>query len=403
MKKGAHIFALTVTAFLLFLTGFSQAALADDRIDMVSLTVTDAGSLTAGSPIGQVVVTSSDSRYYVDNAYFLNDHQIWQRNERPKVRVELYTDEYYRFTRSSKSYFSLQGCGASFASAAILDGGTFMELDLYLDRVSGDGGSSQLDYSLSWSGNTALWESDYHTDECEVRLYRWNSSGSQSSVVTTRRSALGEYDFTSHLTQSGYYSFRVRPYDDGFDSSEMWSSHSPRLYVSRDDAADNRDDDDDSDFSWNWGGGPGGNYSSGSSSYQGPGYSQANPSNPLDGAWKKDSSGWWYQYSHGGWPFSSWQQINNQWYYFNAQGYLQTGWSFIDGSWYYSFDDGSMATGWQKIGPYWYYLANTGQMATGWTQVGGAYYYLDPQSGAMWAGCYTPDGHYVNANGVRLY
>ncbi len=400
MKKACTLFASL--ALVLAFSGFSRLAFADDRIDTVSLTVTEAGSLIAGGEIGEVTVTSADSRYYVESARFLNNHQIWQRNERPKVRVELYTDEYYRFARSSKSYFDLDGYGAEFASARILDGGTFMELDLYLERVTGEGGSSQLDYSLAWSGNTALWESDYGTDECEVRLYRWNTSGSQSSVVTTKRIALGEYDFTSYLTQSGYYTFRVRPYDAGFDSSQMWSAHSERLYVSRDEAIDNQDDDYEPGFSEDYGG-PGGSYESGASYGSGPGYSQSNPAQPLGGLWQKDGTGWWYRYDNGGWPFSSWQLIGSQWYYFNAQGYLQTGWIPIGDKWYYSFSDGSMATGWQKIGPYWYYLANTGQMAVGWTQVGGAYYYLDPQSGAMWAGCFTPDGHYVNANGVRLY
>ncbi len=82
---------------------------------------------------------------------------------------------------------------------------------------------------------------------------------------------------------------------------------------------------------------------------------------------------------------------------------MQTGWIQADNAWYYSLEDGSMATGWQKIGPSWYYLSNTGQMMTGWILVGGGWYYLDPATGAMWAGQFTPDGHYVNADGVRLY
>lgn len=416
MKRKPYLAAAILS---LFLTGFSAAAVfgADEKIDSVSLTVVDAGDLTAGAAIGEVTVTSQDSRYYVDSARFLNDHEIWQKNERPKVRVELYASEYCRFTRTSKQYFSLSGFGAVFASASIMDNGFYMELDFYLDRVSGNGTVSQEDFALSWSGNTATWENHYGTEGCEVRLYRWNSSGSSSSVVTTKKTALDEYDFTSYMTSSGYYTFRVRPYDSGFDASQMWSSHSEKRYVDSYEAADNRDDDYGEGSSGDSYGGPGyegsGSYGWGyeedylQSSYGGPGYgNSASPGSPglnPAGQWINDQAGWWYRYSNGGWPFSSWQMINGKWYYFNSQGYLQTGWIWLENAWYYSFPDGSMATGWQKIGPHWYYLSNSGQMASGWTLINGGWYYLDPNSGAMWAGCFTPNGHYVNGEGVRLY
>ncbi len=123
----------------LILAGFSAShpSWAAEAIDTVYLTVEDAGDLTAGAPIGEVTVAAQDPWYYVDSAYFLNDHDFWQRNERPKVRVELYADESYRFTHTSKRYFSLDGYEAEFASASIMDGGSYMELDLYLEREIG--------------------------------------------------------------------------------------------------------------------------------------------------------------------------------------------------------------------------------------------------------------------------
>ena len=407
----------------LILAGFSAShpSWAAEAIDTVYLTVEDAGDLTAGAPIGEVTVAAQDPWYYVDSAYFLNDHDFWQRNERPKVRVELYADESYRFTHTSKRYFSLDGYEAEFASASIMDGGSYMELDLYLERVSGDWEGSRDSYSLSWDGYTAVWDDAYGTDRCEVRLYRWNGSGSNSSIVTTKKTDLNEYDFTSYMTSQGYYTFRVRPYDPGYDASQLWSDHSDRLYVDKDEAADNRDDDFSSDDSRRTErGGPGYDgsepypgawdeeYRNARDGYDGPGYDDAsgyegNPRANSAGQWIRDSSGVWYRYHNGGWPFNSWQMIEGKWYYFNRQGYLQTGWIQADDAWYYSLEDGSMATGWQKIGPSWYYLSNTGQMMTGWILVGGGWYYLDPATGAMWAGQFTPDGHYVNADGVRLY
>mgnify|MGYP002263929091 FL=1 len=37
--------------------------------------------------------------------------------------------------------------------------------------------------------------------------------------------------------------------------------------------------------------------------------------------WKQNSKGWWYQYSNGAYPKSTWRQIKGKWYYFNSNGY----------------------------------------------------------------------------------
>lgn len=37
--------------------------------------------------------------------------------------------------------------------------------------------------------------------------------------------------------------------------------------------------------------------------------------------WIQDSTGWWYQYSDGSYPVSSWRKIDGSWYYFNSNGY----------------------------------------------------------------------------------
>ena len=37
--------------------------------------------------------------------------------------------------------------------------------------------------------------------------------------------------------------------------------------------------------------------------------------------WKQDNIGWWYQYSNGTYPKSTWRQIKGKWYYFNSNGY----------------------------------------------------------------------------------
>ena len=41
-------------------------------------------------------------------------------------------------------------------------------------------------------------------------------------------------------------------------------------------------------------------------------------------------------------------------------------------------------------------------MRTGWIQSGNAWYYCDTSSGAMLTNTRTPDGYYVDANGVWI-
>lgn len=42
----------------------------------------------------------------------------------------------------------------------------------------------------------------------------------------------------------------------------------------------------------------------------------------LAGEWKLDSSGWWYQNDDGSYPKEQWQEIGGQYYYFKPDGYM---------------------------------------------------------------------------------
>lgn len=82
------------------------------------------------------------------------------------------------------------------------------------------------------------------------------------------------------------------------------------------------------------------------------------------GSWQTaaDNVRKWWRFNDGSWPSSQWMLINGSWYYFDASGY----------------------------------------MCTGWQEVGGSYYYLDPSTGAMLANQRTPDGYWVNQDGVWI-
>ena len=138
------------------------------------------------------------------------------------------------------------------------------------------------------------------------------------------------------------------------------------------------------------------------------------------GIWKQNETGWWYEYSDGTYPKSSWKKLsyNNRtdWYYFDADGYMKTGWIQDGGLWYYlnPVSDGTMGamkTGWIQDGGLWYYLNpvsddTMGAMKTGWIQDGNLWYYLsdipDGTRGHMLASTMTPDGYQVGADGARL-
>lgn len=108
----------------------------------------------------------------------------------------------------------------------------------------------------------------------------------------------------------------------------------------------------------------------------------ATPAFAGNNGWNRDNRGWWYQFSNGSYARSSWVSVNNSWYFMDASGYMQTGW----------LNDGSG----------WYYLdTDNGNMCMGWVNVNGNWYYMNPANGGrMLTNSYTPDGYYVDGNGV---
>jgi hypothetical protein len=101
------------------------------------------------------------------------------------------------------------------------------------------------------------------------------------------------------------------------------------------------------------------------------------------GTWVKDAHGWWLNYGAGNYAKNTWVFKDSKWYYFNADGYMYTSWLHINNNWYYLHDDGHMNIGWLLT-------ENTHK-----------WYYFDA-NGAMWYNATTPDGYYVNNDGVYV-
>ncbi len=121
----------------------------------------------------------------------------------------------------------------------------------------------------------------------------------------------------------------------------------------------------------------------------------------LQGLWKKNSNGWWYDRGDGSYPAGTFETIKGTTYYFNESGYMLTGWQKISGEWYYFSAGGAMLTDWQKINGKWYYFNAEGAMQTGWQNIGGKWYYFSA-GGAMLTGWQNINGtwYYMEASGV---
>ena len=103
---------------------------------------------------------------------------------------------------------------------------------------------------------------------------------------------------------------------------------------------------------------------------------------PAFAGWEKTDDGLWHYSNNGSYVTNMWKLDGGRWFYLNENGTLALS-QFVSG------DDGSL-----------YYVDSDGQMVeNGWINVGGTYYYAG-NGGAILKNTTTPDGYYVDANGV---
>lgn len=125
--------------------------------------------------------------------------------------------------------------------------------------------------------------------------------------------------------------------------------------------------------------------------------------------WQNDANGWWYVYSNGTYPVSTWKTIDGVDYYFKASGYMAAD-EFIksknyaeDGKLYYVDKNGAWdqftyawklnnkgywlegvesqwypIKEWCKVDGKWYYFDSTGYMVTGKVRIGLKNYVFNP-------------------------
>lgn len=160
--------------------------------------------------------------------------------------------------------------------------------------------------------------------------------------------------------------------------------------------------------------------------------------------WIQEGTGWKLAYADGTLAKGSmqqlqngnmveqilWEKINGSWYAFGADGFIKDGWvyDYQLNSWYCTSIENGMKAGWytDPQDRCTYYLEpETGKLAKGWKQIDSHWYYFNTNEssrtweldettgkwnyntmarikpyGAMYKNEKTPDGYYVNSDGV---
>lgn len=343
---------LFLSVILAAATGMTALA-ATEKIDPVRISFSYDQTPKAGEAVGTFKATTTSKEFTVESAEYTNDVETWSIGDRPKIEVTLRAEDGYRFSYTTSSHFKLSGCSAEFIRAKTYESGDRLVLEAYFKYVEGK--VDQAD-GLDWDGTYARWSELEGVKEYEVRLYR------NKNLVTTITTKNRSYNFRSYITKAGDYTFRVRGIAKHDGKAGSWSDYS-----------------DESTFS------------------------QSEADRYGTGSWEQNQYGWWYRYSSGGYPTSTWKEINGSWYYFNQDGYMLTGWQQIGGYWYFLNSNGAMLKGWQQIGGRWYYMNSDGVMLTSWRNIGNYWYYMDP-SGAMLTDWQYINGkwYYLQPNGVML-
>lgn len=396
MGKFKRICMAMATAAMMTAMTFSSLAATTD-IKSVSLTLSS--EIYADYSGGYVDVEVSGNECYVDpdDVTFTNEPENgeWDEGDVPEIKVIVRAEDGYRFASNiSKEDVTLTGSGKvtkiSRSTKKLTVKITLPEVE-YSDDYDNDG----LEVSgLKWDkgDGEGYWSRNYNAYRYEVKLYR-----DDEVIMTAQKTSSRRYDFSKHFTKKGTYLFKVRAVDED-DNRGIWKS-SAEWYVSADTAKKLRGDTTSTTTTPSTStGGPGASSGNSGSAASGPGSSVS----ATQGAWIKDNVGWWWCNPDKTYPLSAWKQINGLWYYFNSSGYcVQNNWVGRDGAWYYCGENGDMVhSTWKQIKGVWYYLNDSGLcVQNGWVYTGGNYYYCGP-SGELWTSRWTPDGYWVNSQGI---
>lgn len=303
------IITLLGACFCMIAVPFTSMA-SSDTIQEVKINI---GLQQDGNDV-EVGVTTDSNMYHVDDVDVIRGSDInWTDDDAHILKVRLKADDNNTFSEGTiKKHLSISGASGTLVSCQSngWDLTAYIALDVFYkyDLDVRDLALSDLEWDEM--NGIARWNAAGDADKYEVQLYR--GSQSVTSVFKTEETS---YDFSSFITKSGSYTYKVRAITDSslkgsWKKSESW-------HVNLKDAE---------------------KISSGGSAdtLSGPGDSRS-------GKWIKDDKGWKYR-TDNTYMVSNWKYINGSWYYFNESGYMVTGWVNWKNKWYYCGDDGAMDT-----------------------------------------------------------
>lgn len=306
-----------------------------------------------------------------DDVSFTNVPSVgyWDEGDCPQIKIIVHAEDDYQFASGfNEDHITYSGLGeitsVSRSKSKLIIRLTLPEVD-YSDEYY-----EEIDFSLNVKGvnwdkedGEGYWSKNSSADSYEVKLYRDDELIMKPKGTTNRR-----YDFSSYFTKKGVYIFKVRALDENGTYGAWVSSGKWTVTASK------------------------------ASSISGNMVS----SSTTGGEWLKNSVGWWWCNSDRSYPVSTWKQINGEWYYFNSSGYcIQNGWVQTNGKWYYCRSGGEMlVSSWRQINGKWYYMNESGVcVQNSWVHSNGKWYYCGA-NGDMLTNSRTPDGYWVDANGV---
>lgn len=356
---------LTACAMSVFLAGvIALPALAEEtrtKIEEVSLSFAayDDGEDTE---YGEVDVTTGSNLYAVEDVEFLSNTSSAKY---PRVKVTLYAENNYYFGSSSKNTFNLDGEGAFYKSASLKNNKESLVLTVELRKYSGAEADIAEDVEWDYEGK-GTWSEVPNAGYYEVRLKR--GTAVVGDIIKVEDTFI---DFSNMITQTGNYSFQVRTINRYITSNKSKWASSERWSVDEDTLQELRQNSGNS-----------------SNNYYNTNNSNTNTSNgtiPNPGTtagWRQDNIGYWYQNANGTYPAACWQYIDGNWYYFNPSGYM-------------------VASNWQQVDGYWYFLNALGHRVDNqWLNTADGKFYYVGADGRMLTNTRTPDGYFVDANGV---
>lgn len=369
-KKGA---GLVLTVLLSMAAAFPVFAM--ETIDYLTLDIW--AGFSVGSSSTDISVGVQEDGCYVDDMEVTNASGEWEASDRPKVCLTVMADEEYEFNSdfSKDDVEIVDGYGT--VTSVSRSGNQTLKVYVTLRRVDqlndkyseedddySDKTSSDEDYDDSYDdeedydedyddedyddedsyddgdydleAGEPVWDDQedgmaYWDESDDARRYQLRLYLDDELYVSDLSSEEGSYDFSQFIDQGGSYYFEVRAVRGSArgswytsDALDVSDSQAEEIYENRY-RSENTYYDDNS----------------------GPGATEASPStvSPTEGAWLKDDIGYWWCNPDKTYPVSAWKQIGGQWYYFNESGYcVENAWVLTNEKYYYCGSDGAMLT-----------------------------------------------------------